>query len=149
MSRILAVTVLAVVLTAVALVQQSSRAIADVEWCLNDPVLTVGGSVVHIDTGVPNDQRHVVRRSRLTVIVPANVNASLSNTEAIIFPMTVTLERRGSYSGAGPVPVRATAVVDAAASTPTVLQVSQTARGVLAQDVGTAGESLTVTFVMP
>ena len=131
---------------AVALVQQPSRASADLGWCVNDPVLVINGRTVHINVAVPVEHRLLVTRSTLTVVVPANVPAQLSGINATNFPITIELVRRGTHSGDGPVRVTAEAVVYGPDGMPTRLSAWQSNVGATTESYGTAGKRMTVTF---
>jgi hypothetical protein len=115
-------------------------------WCWSDPTLVIDGRVVHIDVGVPVDDRQQVTGSTLTVTVPANVTAHLSGVNAENFPITVTLVRGGPWNGKGDIPVTATAVVSAPAGVPTALWAWQAGGGVDTITHGTAGKEMTLSF---
>ena len=145
MSRIIAAPLTALLLTAILLVHPSSPAYADRTWCAKDPTLVLNGTTVHLEVGVPHDQRQAVTGSTLIVVVPRNVTARLSGANAPAFPITVTLRYEGEWSGTGAVPVRAHAVVHAPAAVPARLRVWQSNPRTAAEAYGTAGTTLTVT----
>jgi hypothetical protein len=146
MRKLSAVSLAALMLMAVAVVQPPTRASAGASWCWGDPVLVIDGKTVHIDVGFPLDQRSFVTTSTLTVTVPANVTASLNLTNAANPSVKVTLVASGTWSGAGPVPVQAEAVVHATQRISTGLKAWQASGGPLAESYGTSGTPMTIRF---
>jgi hypothetical protein len=151
MSRLQSLRRLSLMLVACALVAGLALAPAGPtraadEWCWNDPTLVINGKTVHIDIGAPVSMKDLIFNSSITVIVPANVTASLSGTNAVNFPTTVTLVQSGTWAGTGPVSVTATAVVDVSSSVAAGLKAWQSDIGTVTQTSGVGGVAMTLTF---
>lgn len=119
---------------------------AQSDWCWNDPTLVMNGKTVHIGIGAPVSMRNVIFQSSITVVVPTNVDASLSGTNATYFPTRVTLVQSGTWDGSGPVPVTVSAVVNVASTVPTGLKAWQSGVGVVTQTNGTGGLAMALSF---
>jgi hypothetical protein len=133
-------------LSAIAVVQHQAPAFAGVAWCWEDPTLVINGKVVHINLGVPQDQRSLVTRSTLVVTVPEDVPANLSGVSATNFPIAVTLVRSGTWDGSSALLVTANAVVYASDDVATALQVWQANTGAGTIVSGTSGTKMSITF---
>ena len=139
---------LALLLVGALSVMHQSRASADLIWCIVDPVLIVDGKAVNLTVSVPQDQRQSVVSSSLVVTGPANVDARLAGASALNFPVSLNLIRAGTYAGAGPVPVTATATIVALPGMPTRLAATQPSVGPLAATTGVSGTPMTVSFAV-
>jgi hypothetical protein len=150
MHRLTHTMVAALLLAAIGLVRGPAPALADWVWCWDDPTLTVNGRVVHINTGVPTDQRKLIEHVVLTVVVPEGVSANLSGVNAAqgtgsLRTITV-LQYAGTYSGSGPIPVTVTATVSGPAGVPTMLSAWQASVGDHGQTSGVTGAAMTLAF---
>jgi hypothetical protein len=140
----------ALLFAVIGLVHGPEPALADWVWCWDDPTLTVNGRVVHINTGVPTDQRKLIDNIVLTVTVPEGVSANLSGVNAAqgtgsLRTITV-LQYAGTYSGSGPVPVTVTATVSGPPDVPTMLTAWQASMGDRGQTSRVTGAAMTLAF---
>jgi hypothetical protein len=150
MRRLTLTAIAALVLAVIGLVRGPAPALADWVWCWDDPTLTVNGRVVHINTGVPTDQRKLIENIVLTVVVPEGVSANLSGVNAAqgtgsLRTITV-LQYAGTYSGTGPIPVVVTAAVTGPAGVTTMLTAWQASVGDRGQTSGVTGTAMTLAF---
>ena len=143
---IYSVTLAVLVLNAGALLWPPRPAFSDMEWCYQDPTLVIEGRTVHFNVGVPRAHLTSVTGSTLTVVVPTNVQARLSGTNAAYFPITVQLEREGVWTGTGDIPVRAYATVYAPAGVPTRFVAQQSGTSTVAAMHGTANVPMALTY---
>jgi hypothetical protein len=127
-------------------VRPAAPAAASWGWCWGDPTLVIAGQTVHIDLGVPIGDRGYIKGSTLTVVVPAGVDARLTGTNSPNFPITVTLVHSGRWSGAGAIPVSATAVVNAPSTVTTSQKAWQSNTGNTVQVTANGGSTLHVGF---
>jgi hypothetical protein len=145
--RRLFIVIAALMVTAAATVAAPARpADASWGWCWDDPTLVIGGQAVHIDLGVPADQRSLIKGSTLTVVVPSNVTAYLAGTNAAYFPITVTIVRSGTWNGVGSIPVTAKGVVNGPSTVATGIKAWQAGATWSKVAYGTGGSPMSLAF---
>lgn len=126
MRKLLTLAAMALVLTAVALSARPHTASASGFWCYDDPTVVINGRVAHVELGVPEDQVGAVVGSTLTIVVPKNVNAQVSDANTGVpigrLKVVVTLVHSNEvWDGVSPVNVSAFGSVVAKASFPASL----------------------------
>ena len=120
MRGIIAAVMTALLLTTVTGVQQSPGISADMEWCVNDPVLHINGRVVHLSVAVPWAERTRVIETQLVITVPRGVDVAVNGVNAAngtgALNIKPTIVRAGAWDGSLPIPVLASAIVYATPS---------------------------------
>ena len=77
---------------------------ADMEWCWDDPVVSINGQQTQLVVGVQSAAAGVV--ANIVVYVPAGISTSIIVPPSTTpFQETLTFESRGNYSGHGPIPI--------------------------------------------
>lgn len=126
----------------------SQRAAADFGWCLDDPILTINGKVVHITVAVPEGQQGLVKYTGMVIIVPNGVNASVADANTVQGALNViaTVIHSGSYNGRGPIPVSVQTFVLAPPTLPTRVFADRAGGDSLGQTTGNAMSVMSLSF---
>lgn len=128
----------------------SSAAWAGPQWCEEDPVFMVNGSLVDVTTSLPADSLDSIKGSvHFDMQVPVNVTAAVVSLPSYPVPVTASVSHTlPPYWGGGKIPVVVTVSMEASKKFDHVTRVAGTGGTLLWYTYGTSTKPTKLNFSM-